>query len=201
MGISKITTNTAKGTETKTYENAKLTKTEIAAKQVSGSSVYIEYTLTVRNEGEISGYAKKIADYIPEGMSFNSGMNSDWFTGSDGNLYTTSLANIELQPGETRTFKLVLSKQLTDDNLGTVSNTAEIVEDYNIYGVSDLDSNPANKAQNEDDFARSDSYLSVKTGEVFIYISVIITTIILVGIAVAVITIKIKSKLTVKGGV
>jgi len=203
MGISKITTNTSKGTETKTYENARLTKTEIGAKQVAGSSVYIEYTLTVSNEGEISGFAKKVADYIPEEMEFNSGLdnNQNWFTGSDGNIYTTQLSNVELQPGETRTFKLVLTKHLTDDNLGTVSNTAEIVEDYNIYGVSDLDSNPANKAQNEDDFARADSYLSVRTGEEFIYVSVIITTILLLGIAVIVIRLKVKSKITAKGGV
>ena len=201
MGISKITTNTSKGTETKTYQNNKLTKTEIGAKQVQGSSVYLEYTITVKNEGEVAGFAKKIADYIPEGMEFNSGMNQDWYTGSDGVLYTNQLANTELQPGETKTFKLVLSKQMTDDNLGTVSNTAEIVEDYNIYGVSDLDSTPNNKAQNEDDFARTDSYLSVKTGEVFIYISVVITTIILVGIVVAIIVLKLKSKRVVKGGV
>ena len=201
MGISKITTNTAKGTTTKTYENSKLTKTEIAAKQVAGSSIYIEYTFTIKNEGEISGFAKKIVDYLPEGMEFNSGMNQDWFTGSDGNLYTTSLANIEIQPGETKTFKLVLSKQLTEDNIGTISNTAEIVEDYNIYGVSDLDSIPANKAQNEDDFARADSYVSVKTGEIFIYISVIITTIILIGIAVIVAILKIRSRWVAKGGV
>ena len=201
MGISKITKNTSKGTETNTYENSKLTKTEIAAKQMDGSTIYIEYTLTVKNEGEVAGFAKKVADYIPEGMEFNSGMNQDWYTGSDGVLYTSSLANVEIQPGETKTFKLVLLKNMTNDNLGTVSNTAEIVEDYNIYGVSDIDSEPANRAQNEDDFARSDSYLSVKTGEVFIYISVIITTIILVGIMVAIIVLKIKYRLSTKGGV
>lgn len=201
MGISKITTNTSKGTDTKTYDNSKLTKTEIATKQVAGSSVYIEYTLTVKNEGEIPGFAKKITDYMPEGMEFNSGMNQDWFTGSDGNLYTNKLANIEIQPGETKTFSLVLLKQLTDENLGTISNTAEIVDDYNIYGVSDLDSTPANKSQNEDDFARVDSYLSVKTGEVFIYISMIITTFILTGVVVIIVTLKIKSRKAIKGGV
>lgn len=201
MGISKITTQTSKGTETKTYDNIKLSKTEFSAKTVNGSSVYIEYTMTVKNEGETAGFVKKLADYIPEGMNFNSGMNQDWFTGNDGVLYSTSLANTEIQPGETKTLKLVLSKDLTGENLGTVSNTAEIVEDYNIYGVSDLDSTPMNKAQNEDDFARVDSYLSVRTGEVFIYIPIVITTIILVGIAVTIVTLKVKEKKLSKGGV
>lgn len=201
MGISKITSQTSKETDTKTYDNSKLTKTEFAAKEVDGSRVYIEYTITVKNEGETSGFVKKIVDYVPEGMEFNSGMNQDWFTGNDGLLYTTSLENTELQPGETKTVKLVLSKVLTDENTGTVSNTAEIAEDYNIYGVSDLDSMPGNKAQNEDDFDRTDSYLSIKTGEVFIYISVIITTVILVGFAITIIILKIKDRKLAKGGV
>ena len=201
LGVSKITTKTSKDTVTDNYDNSKLTKTEIAAKQAEGASVYIEYKLTIKNEGEVAGYAKKIADYIPAGMEFNSGMNSDWFTGSDGMLYTTSLANTEIQPGETKTLKLVLSKNLTNDNFGTVSNTAEVVEDYNIYGVSDLDSVPNNRSQNEDDFSRADTYISVKTGEIFINISIIITTIILVGIAVTIVVLKIKNKMIVKGGV
>ena len=200
MGISKITVQNSKGTNTVEYDNSKLTKTEIAAKQIAGSVVYFEYTFKVKNEGEISGYAKNIVDYIPEDMNFNSGMNPEWYTGTDGNLYTTQLSNVEIMPGETKTFTLVLSRTMTNESTGSISNTAEIAEDYNIYGVSDLDSTPSNKIQNEDDFARADSYLSVKTGEVFIYISVIITTILLVGIAVFIIIIKLRYRL-VKGGV
>jgi uncharacterized repeat protein (TIGR01451 family) len=200
MGISKITVQNSKGTNTVSYDNAKLTKTEIGAKQMAGSVIYIEYTFTVKNEGEIAGYAKKIVDYVPSDMNFNSGMNSDWYTGTDGNLYTSQLSTIEIQPGETKTFKLVLSRTMTDDNTGTVSNTAEIAEDYNIYGVSDIDSTPLNKVQSEDDFSRADSYLAVKTGEVFIYISVIITTILLIGVAVFIIVLKFKYRLN-KGGV
>jgi len=200
MGISKITIQNSQGTKTTEYDMSTMTKTEIGAKQMDGSEVYIEYTFEVKNEGEISGYAKKVVDYIPDGMKFNSGMNSDWYTGSDGNLYTIVLANTEIAPGETKTFKLVLSKTMTNDNTGVVTNIAEIVEDYNIYGVSDIDSIPGNKAQNEDDFSRADVYLSVKTGEVFIYISVIITTILLVSVAVVVVVLKVKYRL-VKGGV
>ena len=38
-------------------------KIEMAAKHVAGSEIYIEYTFTVRNEGEIAGYANEITDY------------------------------------------------------------------------------------------------------------------------------------------
>lgn len=198
--ITKMTVNNSQGTKTTEFSGNTTAKIEMASKHVAGSEVYIEYTFTVKNEGEIAGYAKKIVDYIPEDVNFNSGLNTIWYTGSDGNLYTTSLADVEIKPGESKQFKLVLSRTMTGENTGLLANTAEIAEDYNIYGVSDTDSTPANKSQNEDDFGRANALLSIKTGEAFIYISVIITTILLVGIAIFIVVLKVKTKLK-KGGV
>ena len=112
-------------------------------------------------------------------MTFNSNLNPDWYTGTDGNLYTSSLSEIELKPGETRELKLVLTKQMTAENTGVVNNNAEIYEDFNIYGISDVNSTPANKVQNENDMSAADAILTIKTGESLIYVSVIITSIIL----------------------
>lgn len=184
--ISKITTQTSKGTTTDKYENTTFAKTEIAAKYISGSTVYIEYTFKVSNVGDITGFVKKIVDYMPEGMTFNSSLeaNSSWYTGSDGNLYTTVLADKELAPGESTTIKLVLTRQMTEENTGVINNVAEIYEDYNVYGVSDNNSTPANKAQGENDLGSADVSILIKTGEIFINISIIITTILLIGIAV-----------------
>ena len=102
----------------------------------------------------------------------------------DGNLYSSSLANVKIGPGESKEIKLVLTKQMTEENTGLISNTAEIYEDYNIYGVSDKNSTAANKVQNENDMSTADVFVGVKTGEVFIYISVIIVTVILGGIVI-----------------
>ena len=119
-------------------------------------------------------------------MTFNSslGENSNWYTGSDGNLYTSALADRELAPGESATIKLVLTRQMTAENAGIINNLAEIYEDYNIYGISDHNSTPANKAQGENDLGSADIIISAKTGETFIYISVIITTILLGSIVI-----------------
>ena len=138
------------------------------------------------NVGDITGFVKKIVDYMPEGMTFNSSLeaNSSWYTGSDGNLYTTVLADKELAPGESTTIKLVLTRQMTEENTGVINNVAEIYEDYNVYGVSDNNSTPANKAQGENDLGSADVSILIKTGEIFINISIIITTILLIGIAV-----------------
>lgn len=200
--ITKMMVRNNQGTKITEFDNNTTAKVEMASKYVAGSEIYIEYTFTVKNEGEIAGYAKKIVDYIPEDMNFNSAQteNAIWYTGSDGNLYTTSLAEIEIKPGESKQFKLVLSRTMTDENTGVVANTAEIAEDYNIYGVSDTDSTPVNKAQNEDDFGRANALLSIKTGEAYIYISVIITTMLLVSVAVFIVVLKIRTKLG-KGGV
>ena len=184
--ISKVMLQTSNETTTEEYDNTKLAKTEVAAKYVSASTVYVEYNITVSNVGDIKGYARKIVDYIPEGMTFNSALeaNADWYTGSDGNLYSEALANRELNPGDSVTLKLVLTKQMNEENTGIINNQVEIYEDYNTYGISDMNSVPGNKAQNENDLSSADLIVSIKTGEVFIYISIIITSILLGSIIV-----------------
>lgn len=185
--VSQVTIQDSSSKTTKDqFDNVKFAKSEIASKYVSGATTYIEYTLTVSNVGDVAGYAKKIIDYIPEGMTFNSSLkdNQGWYTGTDGNLYYTGLSETELKQNESRTIKLVLTKQMTEENTGMVHNIAEIYEDYNIYGISDCNSIPGNKAQNENDLSFADTGIFIKTGEVFIYTSVIITTILLGSIVV-----------------
>ncbi len=177
--VTKLTAQNKVGTSRSEYDNTKLAKIDIAGKYIASTVVYIEYNISVSNIGDVAGYAKKIVDYIPEGMTFNSNLNPDWYTGTDGNLYTSSLSEIELKPGETRELKLVLTKQMTAENTGVVNNNAEIYEDFNIYGISDVNSTPANKVQNENDMSAADAILTIKTGESLIYVSVIITSIIL----------------------
>lgn len=182
--ITKITVQNKAGTNSVNFENETLAQMPIAAKYLSSSTTYIEYNFKISNQGEIAGYAKKIVDYIPKGMTFSSTLNKDWYTGTDGNLYTTVLSDVELKPGESREIKLVLMKQMTEENTGLVNNLAEIAEDYNIYGVSDKNSTPLNKAQGENDLGSADAIITVKTGEVFIYVSVIMTSIVLGAIVI-----------------
>lgn len=103
-------------------------------------------------------------------------MNKDWYQ-ADGNVYTTSLANQKIVPGESKEIKLIVTKQMTESNTGLIPNTAEIVESYNELGLQDVDSTAGNKVKDEDDMGTAEVILSIKTGEVITTITLIITTV------------------------
>ena len=90
--VNRITIQNSKGTVTKEYDNATLAKAEIDAKLVNATTVVVEYTIKVTNEGEVDAYVRKIADYLSSDYKFSSELNKDWYQ-ADGNVYTTSLAN------------------------------------------------------------------------------------------------------------
>ena len=127
---------------------------------------------------------------MPSGLTFRSELNSNWYI-MDGNLYTKQLENVKLQPGETKEIKLVLTKQMTEENVGLINNMAEIYEAYNEYGISDIDSTPNNKINGEDDLGSADVYLGIKTGiQIVAYIILAVVNIVLIGIAINLVIIK-----------
>ena len=144
-----------------------------------------EYTITITNEGKVAGYARELVDYMPEGMAFSSDLNTNWYLGTDGNIYSTSLANTLIQPGETKTITLVLTRRMTGENTGTVVNTAEISQAYNEYGLEDGDSTPGNRQDGEDDIATATTLIAMGTGrEVASFIGITLGVIAIVGLAV-----------------
>lgn len=117
---------------------------------------------------------------MPSGMTFKSELNTNWYIGSDGNAYNTSLANTIINPGETKEVRLVLTRKMTDSNLGTVRNTAEIVSSYNELGLEDVDSTAGNKKTGEDDMSSADTIIGTATGK---------TTIAILGITLGILSI------------
>ncbi|MFQ8987758.1 MAG: SdrD B-like domain-containing protein [Intestinibacter sp.] len=93
--VTEITLTTPTiGTNTYTYGDSQLERVEILAQNVNKSNIIIKYKIVVTNEGQIPGYVRKIIDYLPEGASFNSEINQDWYI-SDNNrtVLNTSLEN------------------------------------------------------------------------------------------------------------
>lgn len=171
--ISAITVTYGDTVKTYNYEDAKLAKVEIPAKELSNATVIIDYKIVVTNEGAIGNYVRKIVDYIPSDMKFNSELNKDWYQSTNGDLYNSSLANKKLESGETAEVTLTLTKKMTDTNTGIVNNNAEIYEAFNEEGILDQDSTVANKVSSEDDMSAADVVISVKTGDAVIYTALI----------------------------
>ena len=179
--VSKITVQDSKETKTYTYNESQLARVELYRKRITGANIVIEYTIRVTNEGNVAGYVRKIADYMPSELKFQSELNTNWYE-SNGELISNELANDLINPGETREIKLVLTKQMTDNGIGNVSNKAEIKETYNDYGLTDVDSVEGNKVDGEDDISKADVIIAVETGTTVLYIG--ITMVILVAIGV-----------------
>lgn len=193
--ITKITATNSEGTKTYEYNNAKLAKLDLSEKTIEGTNIIIEYKIRITNEGGVAGYAKKVVDYLPKDMKFSSELNKDWYTSENGNIFSSSLANTLIQPGETKELTLVLTKKMTGENTGLINNNAEIYESYNDLGLNDIDSTPANKVQSEDDISNADAMIGVKTGEVYVYITITVISIAILGIGIYLINKKVLKKI------
>lgn len=139
-------------------------KVEIQRKKLNKTSIQFVYNVTVKNEGEIEGYATEITDYIPAGLSFNKASNPDWEESASGVIKTNALAKKLLQPGETATVQVILDWERSQDNIGRFVNVAEISEDWNPYGSGDVDSTPNNLVPTEDDYDDAPVWIGITTG-------------------------------------
>ena len=174
-GIEKIVLQTKNQTKEYDYKNTNLAKLDIAPEKLANSTVFVEYKIKITNEGNVAGYVNNIIDYLPEEMTFKSELNTNWYIGQDGNLYTNILADTLIQPGETKEISLILVKQMTEENTGINVNKIEIYATHNEYGIKDEDSIENNKSDTEDDYSQTTALLTVQTGSGIIYGTAILT--------------------------
>ena len=144
-------------------------KVELHRKKLSQVVVKFRYSIRVINEGEIAGYAKEVTDYVPQGLKFLAEDNQGWTDEGNNVISTRLLENTLLQPGEYADVEVVLTWQNSENNMGVMTNIAEISEDENEYGVPDIDSTPDNQKWGEDDIDDAPVMLSITTGQVRIY--------------------------------
>ena len=190
--INKISVQNSAGTTVKEYNNTTTAKIELDAKQIKGSNVIVEYNIVVTNVGEVAGYAKNIVDYMPGDLTFNSELNKDWYQ-KDNALYSTSISNDIINPGESKTVTLTLTKVMGEDNV-VARNSAEIYKDYNDLGLDDSNSKPGNKAEGENDMGAADLIVSIRTGGVIYMTIIVVIAIVLAAGATAGIIVKKRNK-------
>ena len=166
--ISSIQVINKQGTKTTEYNNKNFAKIDLVAKYMNNTNVIIKYKFVIKNNGDVTGYVDKLVDNLPSGLEFSSELNKDWYKGSDGNLYTTSLNGIAIQPGETSEVELILTKKTTENTTGTFSNNAELSQISNIEAIEE-------KAEaKENNKSSADLVISIKTGSVIMYIGITI---------------------------
>ena len=166
--VSNITVTNKEGTKKYNFKNTELAKVEIASKSLNGSTVVIEYSITIKNTGSENIYAKNIVDYLPSSLKFTSSMNKNWYK-KNNYLYNSSLSNTPIKPGETKEIKLILTKKMTATNTGLINNKAKIESIYNTDGTE----------ISSDETSSADVIISVKTGGTIIYALFILITILI----------------------
>ena len=143
----------------------KILKAEVKKKKVNNATIKVEYTIYIKNEGEIEGTATEIKDYIPKGFIFKQEDNKKWKEIGNNVITTNELANETIKPDETKTVKLVLRWKNALDNFGSFTNAEEISKEYNVKGTKDIDSIPDNKNVLEDDYSSQRVIIAQATGK------------------------------------
>ena len=179
--INKIVAQNSQGTSVKEYDYTHIAKFEIPSKYILNSTVIVEYAIDVTNNGDVAGYVTDIIDFMPKDFEFSSELNKTWYVGADGQLHNTSLSNEIINPGETKELTLTLTKVMTNNNIGTSNNIAEIAKDYNDLGIQDIDSTAGNKQQDEDDMSMAQVIISIQTGSE-LAIGIFILLVIIIGV-------------------
>lgn len=136
----KVITDGKKTEKNKTDD--KLLKIDIPKSKIANTEIIATYVLSIKNVGEIAGYATEISDNLPEGMVI---VNSDKWTEDNGIAICNEFSNTKLNPGDSVSAEIVLSFKLTDSNIGLINNLATISGYYNEEGIPD--STPDNKSE------------------------------------------------------
>ena len=154
--ITKIQVNYDGSTKEYNYEDIKLAKVEIPAKSIKNATITVEYKIDVKNEGNIDATVDSIVDYKPEGLDFEAKSNSTWKKNDKNNLTNDELKGKVIKPGETKSVTLYLTKTLSDNSIGIITNKAEIEKSSNFENLKDENA--------EDNSSEAQVIISIKTG-------------------------------------
>lgn len=179
--ISSITVSNSKGTKTTNYKDKNFAKIDLVAKYMNNTNLIIKYKFTIKNEGEVIGYVNRLTDNLPSGLEFPSELNEKWYKDDNGDLHTNSLSGIEIQPGESKTIELILTKKTTESTTGTFTNNAELSKISNIEAIQEKEGETKNNKSSVD------LVISIKTGSVIMYIGITLLCLSIIGLGIFII--------------
>ena len=185
--VKKVIVKDNKSTTTKKAPKKDgILKIEIPAKQIKNTSLEVEYEITVKNVGEVAGYAKKIVDYLPNDFKYiTENKNSKWKVNGK-EITIDELSNKLIKPGESQNITVNCESKLSESNLGAKTNTAKISLYYNEDNLKD--------SENNNDTGKATIIIGVKTGAVAYTLEIIGLILILTAIAIVLVKLKNKNK-------
>lgn len=130
----------------------KIVKIDIPKSKINGSVIKVTYTLTIKNVGQIAGYALEVKDPVPSGMVLVEDEN--WKV-VDGEAITEKLADKLIEPGQSESIDITYTWKVTEKDVGTKYNEALISRSGNDEDVPDI---------TPDEVAREPIILAVTTG-------------------------------------
>lgn len=178
-GINSVTVTSKNSTKKTDYNMSDLAKVEIKSSLINGATVIIEYNIKITNNSDLSGSVLQLMANKPNGVSFASNMNNNWYEGNDNNLYISELSNKIINPGESTNVKLILVKQMTNNNNGKIENSFTITKTYNEKGQEETNL--------EDNIKTVNCLILSSTGAVTTYTGIAIAFIVLIIIGIIII--------------
>lgn len=157
MTVTKITVENNSGTTEYTYNKSKLAKVEIPSKQIANTTLTIEYTIDITNDGNETAYATEILENLPDSLTFDTSLNKNW-EAINKRIVNKSLAATKIEPGETKQVTINLTKKLDSSSIGTITNNVQLSGIYNTDGLEDTNS--------ENNTSDAQVIVSIKTGVV-----------------------------------
>ena len=112
-----------------------LVKVDVPKSKLAETELTVTYEIVVKNVGEVAGYATSIIDDLPARMKLADG-SIDW-TQNDQHAISTKFASTLLKPGDSISQEIVVNIKLTNDDVGTKINKANISTYYNDEGIKD----------------------------------------------------------------
>ncbi|MGN1029694.1 MAG: MucBP domain-containing protein [Bacilli bacterium] len=108
-------------------------KIELNKNNITSTDVLVTYEIKVMNTGELRGGAE-LVENIPAGMTMSEADNPDWVIHED----TATLNVDDIEPGQERSYLVVMRWAAGESNLGMKENIAQIVKVDNEAGFEEL---------------------------------------------------------------
>ena len=131
--------------------NGNIGKVELDKNKIASTEMVVTYEIKVTNTAELRGGAELIEN-IPNGMTMKEEDNKDWVIHED----TAILSVEDLEPGQERSYNVVMRWTPSENNLGMKENIAEIVKVDNEAGFEEITI--------DDNKGKADLVISIKTG-------------------------------------